>query len=72
MTKKHQPTPERVIYEQALELARQRNWTVGFTLSIMWSRFRDAGDIKGAEAAFILMQREEERKGEKDPVFTEW
>jgi hypothetical protein len=72
MTKKHQPTPERVIYEQALELARQRNWTVGFTLSIMWSRFRDAGDIRGTEAAFILMQREEERKGEKDPVFTEW
>jgi hypothetical protein len=72
MTKKHQPTPERVIYEQALELARQRNWTVGFTLSIMWSRFRDAGDIRGTEAAFILMQREEEHKGEKDPVFTEW
>jgi hypothetical protein len=72
MRMKHQPTPERVIHERALELARRRNWTVGFTLSIMWSRFRDAGDIKGAEAAFILMQREEERKGEKDPVFTEW
>jgi hypothetical protein len=38
----------------------------------MGSRFRDAGDIKGTEAAFILMQREEERKGKKDSVFTEW
>jgi hypothetical protein len=72
VTMKHQPMPERVIYEQAQELARRRNWTVGFTLSIMGSRFRDAGDIKGTEAAFILMQREEERKGKKDPVFTEW
>jgi hypothetical protein len=72
MTMKHQPTPERVIHERALELARRRNWTVGFTLSIMWSRFRDAGNIKGTEAAFILMQREEERKGKKDTVFTEW
>ena len=72
MTKKHQPTPEGVIHERARELARRRNWTVGFTLSIMWSRFRDAGDIKGAEAAFILIQREEEHKGKKDPVFTEW
>jgi hypothetical protein len=72
MIKKHQPPLERVIYEQAQELARRRNWTVGFTLSIMWSRFKSAGDIKEAEAAFILMQREEERKGKKDPVFTEW
>jgi hypothetical protein len=72
VTMKHQPMPERVIYEKARELARRRNWTVGFTLSIMGSRFRDAGDIKGTEAAFILMQREEERKGKKDPVFTEW
>ena len=72
MTMKHQPTPERVIHERARELARRRNWTVGFTLSIMGSRFRDVGDIKGTEAAIILMQREEEHKGKNDPVFTEW
>lgn len=70
MTKK-QPL-ERVIYEEAQELARQRNWSVGFTLSIMWSRFKSAGDSKEAETAFILMQREEEHKGKKDPIFTEW
>jgi hypothetical protein len=72
MIKNHQPPLERVLYEQARELARRRNWTVGFTLSVMWSRFKSAGDIKESEAAFILMQREEERKGKKDPVFTEW
>jgi hypothetical protein len=71
MTKKQQPL-ERVIYEEAQELARQRNWTVSFTLSIMWSRFKSAGESKEAETAFILMQREEERKGKKDPIFTEW
>jgi len=71
MTKKQQPL-ERVIYEKALELARQRNWSVGFTLSIMWSRFKSGGDVKEAEAAFVLMQREEERKGKKDRIFTEW
>jgi hypothetical protein len=70
MTKK-QPL-EQVIYEEAQELARQRNWTVSFTLSIMWSRFKSAGESKEAETAFILMQREEERKGKKDPIFTEW
>jgi hypothetical protein len=63
---------ERVIYEEAQELARRRNWTVSFTLSIMWSRFKSAGELKEAETAFILMQREEERKGKKDPIFTEW
>ena len=72
MIKNHQPPLERVLYEQAQELARRRNWTVGFTLSVMWSRFKSAGDIKESEAAFILMQREEEWKGKKDPVFTEW
>jgi hypothetical protein len=72
MIKNHQPPLERVLYEQARELARRRNWTVGFTLSVMWSRFKSAGDIKESEAAFILMQREEECKGKKDPVFTEW
>jgi hypothetical protein len=70
--KKQQQTLERVIYEEAQELARQRNWSVSFTLSLMWSRFKDAGDTREAEAAFILMQREEERKGVKDPIFTEW
>jgi hypothetical protein len=70
MTKK-QPL-EQVIYEEALKLARQRNWSVGFTLSIMWSRFKSAGDIEEAEAAFVLIQREEERKGKRDPIFTEW
>jgi hypothetical protein len=71
MTKKQQPL-EQVIYEKALELARQRNWSVGFTLSIMWSRFKSAGYVKEAEAAFVLMQREEERKGKRDQIFTEW
>ncbi|MDQ3854267.1 MAG: hypothetical protein M3299_15735 [Thermoproteota archaeon] len=71
MTKKQQSL-ERVIYEKARELARRRNWTVSFTLSIMWSRFKSAGNSKEAETAFILMQREEERKGKKDPIFTEW
>jgi hypothetical protein len=72
MTKKQQQPLERVIYEKALELARQRNWSVGFTLSIMWSRFKSSGDVKEAEAAFVLMQREEERKGKRDRIFTEW
>jgi len=40
---------ERVIYEEAQELARRRNWTVSFTLSIMWSRFKSAGNSKEAE-----------------------
>jgi hypothetical protein len=71
MTKKQQPL-ERVIYEKALELARQRNWSVGFTLSVMWSRFKSGGDVKEAEVAFVLMQREEERKGKRDQIFTEW
>ena len=66
------PTIERVIDEEAQELARQRKWSVSFTLSFMWSRFKDAGDIKEAEAAFVLMQREEEGKGKRDPIFAEW
>ncbi len=77
MTKKQQHqqrcTPlERVIYEEAQGLARQRNWSVGFTLSIMWSMFKSAGDVKEAEMAFVLMQREEDHKGKRDPVFTDW
>ncbi|MDQ4101474.1 MAG: hypothetical protein M3115_04730 [Thermoproteota archaeon] len=77
MTKKQQhqqrSTPlERVIYEEAQGLARQRNWSVGFTLSIMWSMFKSAGDVKEAEMAFVLMQREEDHKGKRDPVFTDW
>ena len=72
MTKKQQQPLERVIYEKALELARQRNWSIGFTLSIMWSRFKSGGDVKEAEVAFVLMQREEERKGKRDRIFTEW
>lgn len=70
--KKQQQLLDRVIYKEAQEIARQRNWSVSFTLSVMWSRFKDAGDIREADAAFILMQREEERKGVKDPIFTEW
>jgi hypothetical protein len=70
--KQQQQTLERTIYEQARELARWQNWSVSFTLSVMWSRFKDSGDIREAEAAFVLMQREEERKGLKDPIFTEW
>ena len=69
MTKKQRPL-EQVIYEEAQELARRRNWTVSFTLSVMWSRFKSAGKHKEAEAAFILIQREEERKGKRDPIFT--
>ena len=72
MIHKKQQLLEQVIYKEAQELARQRNWSVSFTLSVMWSRFKDGGDIREAEAAFILMQREEERKGVKDPIFTEW
>lgn len=71
MMRKQQPL-EQVLYEEAQELACQRNWSVSFTLSVMWSRFKSAGDTREAEAAFILMQREEERKGLKDPIFTEW
>jgi hypothetical protein len=70
MTKKQRPL-EQVIYEEAQELARRRNWTVSFTLSVMWSRFKSAGEHKEAEAAFILIQWEEERKGMRDPIFTE-
>jgi hypothetical protein len=70
--KKRQQLLERVIYGEAQELSHQRNWSVSFTLSVMWSRFKDAGDTRGAEAAFVLIQREEERKGVKDPIFTEW
>jgi hypothetical protein len=72
MMRKQQQPLEQVIYEEAQELARKRNWSVSFTLSVMWSRFKDAGDTRGAEAAFILVQREEERKGLRDPIFTEW
>ena len=72
MKKNDQKHLERVIYEQAQELARRRNWSVGFTLSIMWSRFKSSGEPKEAEAAFILMQREEGHKGKGDPIFTEW
>ncbi len=72
MRKKQQHTLESVIYEEAQELARRRNWSVSFTLSIMWSRFKSSGEPKEAEVAFILMQREEERKGIGDPIFTEW
>jgi hypothetical protein len=70
--KKQQLLLERVIYEEAQEIAHQRNWSISFTLSVMWSRFKDAGDNREAEAAFILIQREEERKGKGDPIFTEW
>ena len=72
MTNKKQHLLERVIYEEAQEIARRRNWYVNFTLSIMWSRFKEGGDTIEAEAPFVLMQREEEHKGKRDPVFTEW
>jgi hypothetical protein len=38
----------------------------------MWSRFKGSGDVKESEVAFVLMQREEERKGKRDPIFIEW
>ena len=63
---------DQVIYEEAKELSHQRKWSVSFTLSVMWSRFKEGGNIREAEAAFVLIQREEERKGVKDPIFTEW
>ena len=72
MTKKKKLPLERAIYEEALELARRRNWSVGFTLSVMWSRFKSAGNVKEAEAAFVLMQQEEEGRGKRDPIFTDW
>jgi hypothetical protein len=72
MIKKQKLPLERAIYEEALELARRRNWSVGFTLSIMWSRFKSAGNVKEAEAAFVLMQQEEEGRGKRDPIFTDW
>jgi hypothetical protein len=70
--KRKRKTLEQLIYEEAQELARQRNWSVSFTLTLMWSRFKEAGDTRGAEAAFVLIQREEERKGVKDSILTEW
>lgn len=70
--KKQQHLLERIIYEQAQELARKRNWSLSFALSMMWSRFKDGGDTREAEAAFILIQREDERKGVNDTIFTEW
>lgn len=70
--KQQQKSLERLIYEEAQELAHQRNWSVSFTLTFMWSRFKDVGDTRGAEAAFVLIQREEERKDVKDSIFTEW
>jgi hypothetical protein len=70
MTRK-QPL-ERAIYEEAQEIARRRNWSVSFTLSFLWSRFKSTGNSKEAETAFVLMQREEEHKSKKDPIFTEW
>lgn len=70
--KQQQQILEQVIYEEAQELAHQRNWSVSFTLSVMWSRFKERGDIREAEAAFILMQREEEHKVKGDPIFAEW
>lgn len=66
------PPLERVIYEEAQKLARQRNWSISFTLSFMWSQYKSAGNLKEAEAAFVLMQREEEGKGKRDPIFAEW
>jgi hypothetical protein len=57
--------------EQAQELARWRNWSVSFTLGVMWSRFRDAGEHEEAQAALVLIQREEEHKGKGDSIFTE-
>jgi hypothetical protein len=72
MIKRKQLPLERAIYEEALELARRRNWSVGFTLSIMWSRFKSAGNVKEAEAAFVLMQQEEEGRDKRDQIFTDW
>jgi len=60
--KKRQKTLEQLIYEEAQELAHQRNWSVSFTLTFMWSRFKDAGDTRGAEAAFVLVQQEERKR----------
>jgi hypothetical protein len=38
----------------------------------MWSNFKSVGELENAQVAFVLMQREEERKGKKDQIFTEW
>ena len=69
MTNKKQHLLELVIYEEAQEIARWRNWSVNFTPSIMSSRFKEGGETREAEAAFILMEREEEHRGKGDPFF---
>ena len=73
LTDKQQSLPslERVIYEEAQELAKRRKCTVSYALSIMWSNFKSVGEVRGAEAAFVLMQREEQRNGKgQDSIFT--
>jgi hypothetical protein len=48
MRKKHQHSSslEQVMYEEAQQLARGRNWSVSFALSIIWSNFKSGGDAE--------------------------
>jgi hypothetical protein len=62
---------EQVMYEEARQLARGRNWSVSFALSIIWSNFKSAGDVENTEVVFVLVQREEQRKGKQLPIFIE-
>jgi hypothetical protein len=38
----------------------------------MWSNFKSVGELENAQVDFVLMQWEEECKGKKDQIFTEW
>jgi hypothetical protein len=67
----HSSSLEQVMYEEARQLARGRNWSVSFALSIIWSNFKSAGDVENAEVVFVLVQREEQRKGKQLPIFIE-
>jgi hypothetical protein len=67
----HSCSLEQVMYEEARQLARGRNWSVSFALNIIWSNFKSAGDVENTEVVFVLVQREEQRKGKQLPIFIE-
>ncbi|HZA47512.1 MAG TPA: hypothetical protein VE521_01145 [Nitrososphaera sp.] len=68
--KKQQQLLEQVICETNSRASTPAK--LGDKLSVMWPRFKSAVEHKEAEAAFILMQRKEERKDKRDSIFTEW
>ena len=67
----HSSSLEDVMYEEARQLARGLNWSVSFALSIIWSNFKSASDVENTEVVFVLVQREEQRKGKQLPIFIE-